>query len=219
LKLPNRQYTVSPPWSDYANGNCQRQQVLAWLTKNVPQPRVQHILRVEQTAIQLAQQHHLSVEKAAQAGLMHDLAKYFKPERLLAMARAENLEITAVDEADPHLLHADVSAIVARDQFQVQDLEILDAIRNHTLGQPGMSLLSCVVFLADSVEPGRGTNAELEAIRAVCQQDLYQAVWMTCDRTFRHLIQKQQLIHPRMVLTRNWMLQMSPAKPNHIQAV
>jgi len=63
---------------------------------------------------------------------MHDLAKYFKPPQLLEMARAEGLDIDPVSEAAPHLLHADVSAIVARDTFGVQDEEVLQAIANHT---------------------------------------------------------------------------------------
>lgn len=189
-----------------------REEVLAWLAENVPQSRIQHILRVEQMAAQLAQQHHLDPNKAAQAGLLHDLAKYFKPDRLLAMARTEGLEIDPVDQANPHLLHAQVSALVARDQFDVQDKAILQAIGNHTLGRPGMDLLSCVVFLADSLEPGRGNSPELEVIRQVCQQDLCQAVWMTCDRLLKELMETRRLIHPQMIMTRNWALQKSKAK-------
>jgi len=98
---------------------AQRERVLSWLALNVPDSRLQHILRVEQTAIELAQHHSLDVEKAAQAGLMHDLAKYFKPQRLLEMAEAEGLEIDPVEAAHPHLLHAPVGAIVARDEFGV----------------------------------------------------------------------------------------------------
>jgi hypothetical protein len=30
---------------------------------------------------------------------------------------------------------------------------------------------------------------------------------MTCDYSLKHLIRKQQIIHPRTVLTRNWALQ------------
>lgn len=202
---------ISPIRENEFNRQLPRQQVLDWLGQHVPKPRLQHILRVEQTAIALAQHHHLDADRAAQAGLLHDLAKYFQPERLVELSQREGLELTMVDIADPHLLHADVSAIVARDEFAVTDPEILAAIRNHTLGQPGMSLLSCVVFLADSVEPGRGNKPELEAIRQVCLQDLYQAVWQVCDRTFSHLIQNHRFIHPRMVLTRNWALETSPA--------
>lgn len=183
-----------------------RQQVLAWLNNNVPESRVEHVLRVEQMAKALARLHGLDPDKAAQAGLMHDLAKYFKPQRLLEIARAEAFPLDPIDELNPHLLHAEVGAIVARTQFGVHDPEILAAIANHTLGQPGMSKLSCVVFLADSLEPGRGDAPELKKLRQISQQDLNQAVWLTCDYSLNHLMDKHRLIHPRAVATRNWFL-------------
>ena len=158
-------------------------------------------------AVELAGHHNINVEKAARAGLMHDLAKYFKPQRLLEIARTEELTLDPVLETTPHLLHADVSAIVARDTFDVKDEEVLQAIANHTLGRPGMSLLSCIVFLADSVEPGRGDTLELESLRQLSYQSLYHAVWLTCDYNFKYLMKNNCLIHPRTVSTRNWFLQ------------
>lgn len=184
-----------------------REQILAWLADNVPESRLNHILRVESMALELAEHHNLDVEKAAEAGLMHDLAKYFKPQKLLELAHAEDLEIDPVIEANPHLLHADVSAIVARDTFGLKDEEVLQAIANHTLGRPGMSLLSCIVFLADSLEPGRGTTPELESLRQKSYQDLQQAVWLTCDYSLKFLLSTHCLIHPRTIATRNWFLQ------------
>lgn len=178
--------------------------VLAWLQDNVPAIRLQHILRVEAMAQNLAQQHKLNETQAAQAGLLHDLAKYFQPERLLHLAKTHDLPRDPVDEANPHLLHAPVSAIVAQEEFGVTDPEVLAAISNHTLGQPQMSLLSCVVFLADSLEPGRGNRPELNHARIISQQDLHHGVALVSDLTLQHLLQKQRLIHPRMVLTRNW---------------
>ncbi len=152
----------------------------------------------------LAKQHQLNEIQAAQAGLMHDLAKYFQPERLLRLARIHHLPIDPIDEANPHLLHAQVSAIVAQEEFGLSDPEIVSAISNHTLGQPQMSLLSCAVFIADSLEPGRGDRPNLNHARDISQQDLYHGVALVCDLTLKHLVKTQRLIHPRMVLTRNW---------------
>ncbi len=184
-----------------------REAVLTWLESHVPKARIQHILRVEAYAGELALLHGLDAAQTAQAGLLHDLAKYFSPDRLLAMAQAEALPIDAVLMAEPRLLHADVSAIVARDVFQVQNPVILDAVRNHTLGQPKMHLMSCIVFLADSLEPGRGDREELNQMRKVSESNLYRGVWQVCDRTLNQLVQNRKLIHPRMVMTRNWAMQ------------
>jgi predicted HD superfamily hydrolase involved in NAD metabolism len=168
-------------------------------------------------AASLARHHQLDEQRAAQAGLLHDVAKFFKPKRLLEMARAEGLELDPVEEANPHLLHADVGAIVARDEFGVCDEEILQAVRNHTLGRPGMSFLSCVVFLADSLEPGRGNTSQLEHLRQLSWQDLYSAVWQTCDYSIQHLIVSRRLIHPRAVLTRNWAMEMARKEGKQVE--
>lgn len=189
-----------------------RQQVLDWLEDHVSEPRLKHILRVEQMAIALAEAHQQDRDCAAQAGLMHDLAKSFKPQRLLDMAQANGVALDPVDEADPHLLHATVGAIVAQEEFGIQDEAVLEAIANHTLGQPGMSPLSCIVFLADSLEPGRGNTSELHYLRQVSYDDLRAAVWQTCDYSFKYLIENQRLIHPRTLMTRNYFLQASRDK-------
>ncbi|NJK99084.1 MAG: HD domain-containing protein [Spirulinaceae cyanobacterium SM2_1_0] len=183
-----------------------RDRVLTWLAAHVPAKRRQHILGVEQTAAALAEHYGLPVAQAAQAGLLHDLAKYFKPERLLAIAHTEGWELDPILVEHPHLLHADASAVIARDEFGIGDAEILAAIRNHTLGQPGMSELSCVVYVADAIEPGRGDDPALVALRQVCWQSLPQAVWRVADYSLQHLLAHNRPIHLRTVLTRNWAL-------------
>jgi predicted HD superfamily hydrolase involved in NAD metabolism len=188
-----------------------RAKILAWLVDRVPAKRIQHILGVEQMATELALHHQIDAQKAAQAGLMHDLAKYFKPQLLLQMAQAEGLVIDEVDLATPHLLHADVSAIVARDEFGITDPEILHAIADHTLGRPGMSPLSCIVFLADTLEAGRGDTPALQTLRQLSDRDLHQAVWHTCDYSLQYLLSTRCLIHPRTIRTRNWAMSMSYA--------
>ena len=186
-----------------------REKILDWLADRVPPNRIKHILGVEKMAQSLAHHYQLDELVAAQAGLMHDLAKYFKPQILLEMATAAELPIDEVDIATPHLLHADVSAIVARDEFGVTNPEILQAIADHTLGRPNMSLMSCIVFLADTLEAGRGDTPELQSLRQLSYQNLYQAVWRTCDYSLEYLLSTRCLIHPRTIRTRNWAMSVS----------
>ncbi|MGL5059479.1 MAG: bis(5'-nucleosyl)-tetraphosphatase (symmetrical) YqeK [Microcoleus sp.] len=189
-----------------------RESVLTWLGHHVPAARIKHILGVEETAGDLARHYGIDEVKARSAGLLHDLAKYFKPQLLLQMAQTEGLELDSVFIAHPHLLHADASAIVARDEFKVVDREILAAIANHTLGRPNMSQLSCIVFIADAIEPSRGNTPELEILRRASKQNLYAAVWQASDYSLKYLLETRCYIHPRTVLTRNWALQIARSK-------
>ncbi|MEM9008403.1 MAG: bis(5'-nucleosyl)-tetraphosphatase (symmetrical) YqeK [Cyanobacteria bacterium P01_F01_bin.86] len=181
-----------------------RDRILDWLNVNVPRPRIRHILGVEQTAFEWAQLYGLDAERAAWAGLLHDVAKYFSGDRLLDMAATEGLILDSVLKKTPHLIHADVGAIVARDKFGVTDSEILDAIRLHTLGAPGMSSLSCIVFLADALEPNRGQSEDLKNLRNLVERHLYRAVVAVSDRSLQYLIAKKDPVHPRTVETRDW---------------
>ena len=185
----------------------EREKVIAWLENNVPPARLEHILGVEQMSKELAIIHNADVEKAKTAGLMHDLAKYFPADQLLAMAKQKGIEIDEICAARPHLLHADVSAIVAEETFGVKDKEILSAIAQHTLGNAEMSPLSSIVFVADKLEPNRGDTEELNTMRATARDNLYRAVYQVCDIAIKKLIQKGRPIHPRTVATRNWAMQ------------
>ncbi len=186
-----------------------REQVISWLSENVSEHRLQHILGVEQMCIQLAEHHNCDAARAAQAGLMHDLAKFFPPTRLLEMARDRNLELDPISLVHPHLIHAEVSAIVAETEFGVKDEEVLTAIANHTLGTPGMSKLSCIVFIADKLEPNRGNTPELQSMRQTSYQDIHSSLRQTCDYSVKHLLDSYRPIHPRTILTRNWALKIT----------
>lgn len=181
-----------------------RETVINWLENQVPKERVTHILGVEQMSKELAKTYQVDEEKAQIAGLMHDLAKYFPPDALLNKAQEKGVKVDQICESRPHLLHAEVSAIVARETFQVKDEEILSAIANHTLGAEGMSTLSCIVFVADKLEPNRGETEELKAMREATWKNLDRGVYQVCDRGIKKLIQKGRPIHPRTVATRNW---------------
>ena len=184
-----------------------RQDVLKWLQQAVPAKRLQHILRVETMATKLALHHGLSAELAQPAGLMHDLAKCFPPQKLLAIAESEAWCLELAEIECPHLLHAAAGATVARDTFGVQDERILNAIANHTLGSPDMDAISSVVYLADTLEPGRGDTPELNHLRELSYRDLNAAVYETCVFSLKHLLENKRSIHPRTILTYNRFLQ------------
>lgn len=126
-----------------------RQRVLSWLANNLPESRIEHVLRVEQMAVALACLQNSNTSQAAQAGLMHDLAKYFKPQVFLQTEAA--LPLDRVDELSPHLLQTSISAIrtsamLVWQMFNVCE-PVLAVIANHGLGS-GMSDLSYVAFFA-----------------------------------------------------------------------
>ena len=137
--------------------------------------RYQHSLRVARSAAELARLHGVDPEKAALAGLLHDLARLYSPERLIQESLARGWEIDERSREHPTLLHAPLGAAIAAEKFGVDDPEVLSAIAKHTTGADEMSPLDRVVYLADSLEPGRDF-AEREALWLLACRDLEAAM-------------------------------------------
>jgi len=137
--------------------------------------RYVHTLRVARMAMQLARRYRDDVDRALLAGMLHDLARLYSDERLLEESRARGLSISAFEEEHPRVLHARLGAEIARDDFGINDERVLSAIRYHTLGAGSMNALDAIVYLADSLEPGRNFE-ERAALERLAFRDLNAAM-------------------------------------------
>lgn len=124
--------------------------ILTWLKEHLDEQRLLHSLGSASCAQELAKRFHLDEEKAYLAGLLHDCAKCFNKEDMVKIAKDLDL-----DEEELHsykVLHAPVSAYIAKNEFGIQDKDVLSAIRWHTLGHLKMSKFEKIIFLADKIE-------------------------------------------------------------------
>lgn len=134
----------------------------------------------------LAQRHGLDARKARIAGMLHDLARLYSPDRLVAESAARGLPIGEYERCNPIVLHARLGSALARERFGVTDGEILSAIEKHTTADERMSPLDCAVYVADSVEPGR-VFAQRDALWELATRDLLEATRETIRHTLAHL--------------------------------
>lgn len=152
-------------------------------------------MRVARYADVLAQRHGLNSSKARTAGMLHDLARLYDPQRLLEECSARAMPIDAFERAHPILLHARLGASLAREEFGVSDPEVLSAIEKHTTGAGEMSAFDCAVYLADSLEPDR-SFAERAALWQLALRDLHSATRETLLHTIRHYARKGKPVSP-----------------------
>jgi len=151
--------------------------------------RYGHCVRVARMAEQLARIHGADPGKARCAGMLHDLARLYSPERLLAESERLGVPVGDFERAHPIVLHAPLSAELARRDFAVSDPEVLSAIAKHTLAAGEMSLLDCVLYVADGLEPGRDYPERAE-LAALAQTDLREALRATIASSLRYLMSK-----------------------------
>lgn len=151
--------------------------------------RYRHSLMVARCAATLARLHGADPAKARVAGLLHDLARLYSPERLIAECELLGMPIAEYERAHPVLLHARLGSAIARDEFGVDDPEVLSAIEKHTTGAGEMSPLDCAVYLADSLEPGR-TFPERGALWELAKADLGAAMRALLELALEHNVRK-----------------------------
>lgn len=157
------------------------------LKKEMDDSRFEHTMGVMYTCGALAMRYGYDLEKAMLAGLMHDCAKCMPNAKKLKMAEKHHLEITELERKNPFMLHAKLGAFLARKKYDIEDLEILDAIRWHTTGRPKMTLLDKIVYIADYIEPKRDKAPHLSKIRQTAFVDLDQTLIMILKDTIGYL--------------------------------
>lgn len=164
------------------------------VSKRMPDKRFAHVVRVTETAMMLAGKYGVSEEKAEQAALFHDIAKYMDGPSLQERMRKEKVD-ERLFSFHSELWHAPVGAIIARDEFGITDEDVLNAIRYHTTGRAGMSKLEKVIYVADMIEPGRDFPG-VDRLRGQAQESLDAAMKACIQQSVQFLVNKQVPVFP-----------------------
>ena len=157
------------------------------LMKELDEDRYRHTQGVMYTSAALAMRYGADLKKALLAGLLHDCAKCIPGHTKIKMCEKYNLEISEIERKNPSLLHAKLGAYLAKDKYDIEDEEILMAIRSHTTGRPGMSLLEKIVYIADYIEPMRYKASRLPEIRKLAFEDLDECMYEILKDTLEYL--------------------------------
>lgn len=175
------------------------------VAKRLTERRWQHTQGVANVAVQLALHWEADAKKAYVAGLLHDVARELPRNRLLKAAADFGIVMTASERAITALMHAPVGAALARFEFEVTDSHVLAAIRYHTTGRAGMSLLEKIIFLADYIEPRR-SFVGLERVRQAAYHSLDEAVLIAMTQIIKYLLDHDRCVAVEMVEARNDLL-------------
>lgn len=116
--------------------------------------RETHILSTRELAVLIAEKYNVDVYKTSIAALCHDLGKRYRDDEMKKIIlECDNIEYP--NYITGALLHARVSAIIAKNEFDIKDKDILNAIESHTVGHGNMSMLEKIIYAADYLEPTR----------------------------------------------------------------
>ena len=174
-----------------------REELITEVKKRLSTKRFEHVLRVEQIALELAEKYEVHLEKVSIAALLHDVAKDEPDTEMMDLVISENLDLDLLQYGSA-IWHAATGTVKAIRDFNIEDEEILNAINYHTVGAPEMSLVEQVVFIADYIEPGRDFEGVEEA-RKLAEQSLEKALKFKLKETIIDLVHRKRKIYPRII--------------------
>lgn len=178
-----------------------RDQLLAKISEQLKPARFAHVQRVEKTAIQLAKQYGVEVEKASIAGLVHDYAKQRPDEDFITAIHHYQLDPDLVNWNNA-IWHGVVGAELIKAELGIDDEDILNAVRYHTTGNRYMTKLAQIIYMADYIEPARDFDG-VEKARLLTSQSLELAVAYQTKHTLLYLLENNQRVYPKTIETYN----------------
>lgn len=176
-----------------------------WVQKRLSSERYEHTCRVVAEALRLATIHGLDAQTVQTAAWLHDCTRELPVAVQLKLVNAFGIVLADIMHQSQGLLHAETAAIVAQSEWNITQIDVLNAIRFHTTGRSGMSDLEKVVFLADYIEPGRCFPQVVE-VRQLADRNLNAAMLQALNQTINYVIEQGLPLHPATIDARNHLL-------------
>lgn len=143
------------------------------------QSRYEHSLNVSDRAAFLAEKYGADIEKARFAGLVHDICKGMAGEEQLAIIKDGGIVLDEDTEKSPALWHSIAGSLYIQTELGVTDEDIINAVRYHTTGRAGMSMLEKVIYIADLTSADRN-YPDACYVRRLAEISLDQCIAFSC---------------------------------------
>ncbi len=164
--------------------------------------RIAHVKGCEEEAVRLARRWGADEEDAAEAAILHDCTKKARRDEQLALCKKYGVIPDALEKDSEKLMHAKTGAAVAQQEFGCSPA-VVEAIRWHTTGKAGMTLLEQIIYMADYIEPNRDFEG-VDALRALAYEDLDRAMLLGLDMSLEDIAEQGNPVHENTLAARAW---------------
>lgn len=171
------------------------EKVRLFVLSAVKKERYEHSVRTAQTAALLCRRYGENEARGYFCGIAHDICKEMDGETLLSLSREDGFPVSDVELAKLSLLHGRAAAVFLHKRFNVTDTDILEAVRYHTFGKPGMCALAKILYIADKVEPGR-ENSSNEHIQKLMEFSLDGMLYDVLKKNIEYLKKQDKTVAP-----------------------
>lgn len=140
--------------------------------------RFKHSVNVADMSLKLAKKFGADEDKAYTAGILHDCQKEADKTVMWEEAEKSGFYIDPAERDCFKLWHGIAGAYYVKNELKIDDTDILNAIRFHTVGRADMSVIEKIVFLADMVSKER-SYPHVEEYRKTVLEDLDNGMFQT----------------------------------------
>lgn len=164
-----------------------------YLKENLSPKRYQHSLNVAAECRKLAEKYGEDADKAYFAGLLHDVCKELSGEEQKRLVIESGFAVCREELETHSLWHAIAGAYFVKTAFGVEDIDIINSIRFHTVGRAGMTRLEEIVYLGDLVSADR-TYKDVEKMRKFVYSDLNSAMLEAFRFSIKNVVKKNSML-------------------------
>ena len=141
------------------------------LKKKLSKKRFQHSMNVAEECFKLAEKYGADKQRCYLAGMLHDIMKEEMPDKLKQYVMDSGLAPDPAEAAAKILWHGIAGGYYIREELEIDDEELISAVRFHTIGCARMSLMEKIVFLADMISEDRKYK-DVDKMRGYCYEDI-----------------------------------------------
>lgn len=164
-----------------------------YLKENLSQKRYTHSLNVAEECRKLAVKYGEDPDKAYFAGLLHDICKELPDDEQKKIVLESNFSVCREELETRSLWHAIAGAYFIKIHFGVEDIDIINAVRFHTVGRAGMTRLEEIVYIGDLISADRDYK-DVDRMRKISYTDINSAMLEAFSYSIKSVVKKGGLI-------------------------
>ena len=162
--------------------------------------RYKHSLAVAQFAVKLAKLNNFDVKKTWLAAIFHDVTKNWNTKEHQTFLEKYNIDPQVVANYN---LHSLTGSIWLDKVYQINDREIISAVRKHTSLAKELSLLDKIVFAADKLCAGRKYEG-IQEDRKLIFKDFAVGFQNIVKKTSTYLKKHHSLTKEQIAIYEEW---------------
>ena len=157
------------------------EELKSFLKKRLSKKRFIHSLNVADEAYKLAGMYGEDPDKAYPTAEQEEL-----------MLKS-NMNISGAELSTKALWHGPAGAYFIKSELGINDSDILNAVRYHTIGRSGMSKLEEIIYMADLISDDRDYK-DVDKMRKLAYSDFERAMYEAVSYSIESVLKKQGYI-------------------------